>query len=355
MAYLMDHRPDTIRITGRYVDSLTNFIAALSRNPVVQSPIRDLIIASHANPEGLLFIGLNILEPKHITFETLETAVRSRSLHVDSALLRPRPQISGGVDLPPSFHIRGCRIGAAPVYLRKLKEALGDEIAVTAPKHFHFAWQQPNPAGSVEYMGYGYSINRPERLGDKAAVVAAFQTGAFTRIDDQPVPARNWGEWVPRNPHAADEQVVPARVLNPVTNQREKVRGFFRFRVRPLHSEEASIALDVDPGSDAGRKKAVQAELEGSFAYYRATHEFPEYIRLGYAMGEFMDGWAWHFRYDASEHTLFFRPSRAEYTVIQPIVDIASNRLFLNYYPSGRQGAVMELLKVADRRFFETV
>lgn len=356
MAGLVDHRPQTARITDPLVDSLSAFIRALGRNAAMTAPIRHLLIASHANPEGLLFMKFSMLDAAHITYEQLEAAVQSRSLLIDSAWLQPRPQDAQGAPIPAQFLVRGCRIGNAPAYLRKLKEALGNTLPVIAPKHFHIVAQLTRPAGFVEYMGYNFSLNRPGQLRDKAAVVSAFRTGGFPRIDGQPVPAQSWGGWVPDNPHAAKEQEVAATVLNPITNQNEKIPGRFRFRLRPLYETEQSFALASDPGTESGRKAAVRTELEGTHPQYRSQHPFPEYVRFGYAsMAQFMDGWKWQFRYDTSTHTLYFSASRAEYTIMRPIVEIASNRLIVNFYPSGRQGSVVEQLLLTDTRFFETV
>jgi hypothetical protein len=353
MAGVMDHRPSTIRLASTVADSLAGFVRAL-RTDSITAPIRHLIVCSHANPEGILFLKLDTLNAAHVTYQDLETAVTSRMLVVDGALLQPRPRDAAG-PVAATFLVRGCRIGTAPVYLAKLKEALGNGLPVIAPLHFHIAAQQTRPPGFVEYMCYGFSLNRPQQLADKAAVVRAYQAGAFTRIDGRPVPARSWPDWVPRNPHAAAQQDVAATVLNPITNAREQIPGYFRFRARQLFPAQQSFALAADPGSDTGRKAAVRTELERVYRQYRSTYPFPEYVRFGYTtMAEFMDGWSWTFRYDSSTHTLFFAASRAEYTVMRPITDIATDRLFLNFYPSGPTGSVIELLAVSDTRFFAT-
>jgi len=356
MAGLMDHRPQTIRIDDPLVDSLSGFIRALGRNAAVTAPIRHLVVASHANPEGLLFLKLTTLDAAHVTYEDLEASVRARSLNVDPALLQPRPQDSAGTAIAAQFLVRGCRIGTAPAYLRKLKEALGNAIPVIAPKHFHIVAQLTRPAGFVEYMGYSFAFTRPSQLRDRPAVLAAFQAGAFPRIDGSTVPVRSWNDWVPRNPHQTGEQEVAAAVLNPVTSRSESIPGRYRFRPRDLFPTQQSFALQTDPGTDAGRKAAVQAELERVHPQYQSTHQFPEYVRFGYTtMTEFMDGWTWRFRYDSSTHTLFFSASRVEYTIIRPIVEVGTNQLVLNFYPSGREGSVLELLNVTDARFFATV
>lgn len=80
-----------------------------------------------------------------------------------------------------------------------------------APKHFHIVAQLTRPAGFVEYMGYSFAFTEPAQLRDRPAVLAKFQSHAFTRIDNSTVPARNWDDWVPRNPHQAGEQEIAAR------------------------------------------------------------------------------------------------------------------------------------------------
>jgi hypothetical protein len=356
MAGVMDHRTETIRIDDPLVVGLSDFIRALARDPKVTAPIRHLIVVSHANPEGLLFLKLGMLDPAEVTYEDLEAAVKAKSLIVDPKLLEPRPQDASKAPIPAAFLVRGCRIGTAPAYLQKLKEALGNTMPVIAPKHFHIAAENPRPAGFVEYMGYNFALPKPEPLKDKAAVVAAFKGNGFPRIDGSIVPATSWDGWVPDNPHAAYEQIVVATIINPVTNARETVPGRFRFRLRPLFDAEQSFALPKDPGTEAGRKAAVQAELERVHPQYRQNHPFPEYVRFGYAkMDDFINGWKWKFRYDDKSNTLFFSASRAEYTIIRPITEVADNKLVLNFYPSGRAGSVLALLKVTDTRFFAIV
>lgn len=36
-----------------------------------------------------------------------------------------------------SVHFKGCNVGKAPAFLTKFQEALGGNVMVTAPKHFH--------------------------------------------------------------------------------------------------------------------------------------------------------------------------------------------------------------------------
>jgi hypothetical protein len=359
MAGVMDHRPQTIRINDPLIDSLAGFIRAFSSSALITNPIRSLVIASHANPEGLLFLALTIASPNRISFEDLEAAVNSKLLVVAPNLLEPRPNDSTGSPIAAAFLIRGCRIGSTLPYLRKLKEALGNNITVIAPKHFHIAAQNTRPAGFVEYMGYNFAINRPRPFANRAATITDFSTAGFTRIDGQPVPARLWSTWLPardREINQVGEQQIPTTIISPITNAQEAVPARYRYRQRQWLEQEGSFGLDPDPGTEAGRKQAVRDEFVRQLARYRPDHPFPEYVRYGYnSMDEFIAGWTWTFRYQASNHTLFFNATRHEYTLIQPIVDPTTNRLLMNFYPSGPQGSVIELMLTSDTRFFASV
>lgn len=353
MANVVANRPQTIRITDPLVDSLAGFIRALASSALITNPIRDVLVVSHANPEGRLQMRLLIGDAEEITYEDLETAVKNKTLMIDPKLLAPRPN-KDGIPAPPRFFIHGCRIGSAPAYLKKLKEALGGGVLVVAPIHFHIAAQLTKPAGYVEYMGYSFMLKQKKPLGSQADAIKAFSQAGFTRIDGQPVPAKAWKELIPSKINQAGEQQIGVKVLNPVTKANENIPARYRYRRRQLFKSNSSMALKTDPKTDAGRKKAVRDELEKQLERYRATHPFPEYVRFGYAsLDDFMEGWEWDFRFDSG--TLNFNAVRHEYTVIQPIVDPSSNKLYLNFYPTRSQGAVLEMLDPSDKRFFASV
>jgi hypothetical protein len=357
MAGVLDNRPRTIRINNASIDSLAGFIRALGSETAITSPIRHLIVASHANPEGKLFIRLAILAAAEITFEDLEASVKDKSLLIDSRLLEPRPKDDGGNPVAATFLIRGCRIGTALPYLKKLKEALGNTITVIAPKHFHDAAQQSKPAGFVEYMSYSFPIYRPKSFSNQGEAVKAFTGAGFTRIDGQPVSAKLWPGWIPtKELNKQGNNSVPATIVSPITNARETIPGFWRYRPRTFLQQDGSVNLPKDTGTDADRKKAVRDDLVKNLTRYQDTHPFPEYVRYGYkTMDEFMAGWTWKFSYDKSTKLLSYNATRHEYTVIRPIVEPAKNTLILNYYPSGKQGKVIEQLKPDDTRFFASV
>lgn len=359
MAHVLDNRTQTIRIADPLIDTLSGFIRALGNNTAVTNPVRHLVVASHANPGGHLRLQLTVATVADVSYEDLEAAVKAKSLLVDGRLLEPRPKDSGGSPVAPAFLFRGCRIGLAPPYLKKLKEALGNTVTVIAPKHFHDAAEQSKPTGYVEYMSYNFSLFRPKAFGNKAEAVKAYEAAGFTRIDGQPVPAKLWPGWIPeKDLNKQGNNKIAASVVSPITKAKESIPGYFRYTLRKFLETDGSFALMKDPGTEAGRKKAVRDEYV-KIARYQDTHPFPEYVRYGYkSMDEFMDGWAWTFKYDASNHTLYHNATRHEYIVIRPIVEPATNRLILNYYPSGKARKTakpIEMLDPADARFFASV
>lgn len=354
---LLQRRPQTILINDPLIDSIADFISDLGRRPLTTNPIRHLIIASHANPEGRLQIRLDVATA-NATYEDLETVspppAGTGSIRVPARILNPRPRNGSGRTIPASLHVKGCRIGRTIPFLRKLKEAVGGGLEVTAPKHFHAAANQTRPAGRVEYMLYGFTINRPNAFRNRAQLISEFAAQGFTLIDGSRIRRRQWDAWIPRAWNVTTR--MRPRVINPVTGTVTRTRGEFRYHRRTLLSRRGSIGLRTDPGTYARRRQAVQDAMVLAHARYRASHPFPEYVRFGYrSMAEFMDGWTWDFSWRARDNTLFYQATRYEYTVVQPIVDPATNRLFLNFYPTSSTRTPLIQLQENDARFFATI
>jgi len=145
----------------------------------------------------------------------------------------------------------------------------------------------------------------------------------------------------------------------PISNESFLLDGYFLYYERELfdHKEKyRHIALKNDPGSELKRKKAVRHDLENKEKYYREDHAFPYHKRLGYSsMSEFMDGWHWEFPYISTDKKLSCRAIRYEYTIKQPIVDPATNRIFLNFYPVRSIDSPIVQLVEDDNRLFAAV
>jgi hypothetical protein len=361
MGKAMERRPDTIRFQQSFTDDLHGFVRALGQSALITNPIEDLIVASHANDEGDLFIRIGSISGRSITYEDLEAAVKSKTLEVDREVLQPRPTGGKGAPIPALFIIRGCRIGRQEVYLKKLKEALGGHMPVAAPKHFHVATPIRKPPGFIEYMAYSFALSAPKRLRNKAAVVAAMiafrdpvSKLAFTRIDRKPVPAKAWDTWVPKDPNREGDQRVFTSALSPVDKKPVKVPRYFRHRVRKLFKNDSQVAIPKRSTKAADRKQAVKDDLIKR-DFFKASTPFPVYTRFGYAsIDQFMDGWTWTFEPRGRAAKVRYNAARYEYAVIQPITEVATGELILNFFPQKRGTPVVKLSE-GDTRMFALV
>lgn len=356
MARCLDNRPQTIRLHDLGTNSLEYFLKGLAFDPAITNPIRHLIIASHANPEGHLFIRLSLMAAHTIQYEDLEQAVKDKILNINSKLLEPRPRDSNGQTIPPMMIIRGCRIGQNIPFLTKLKEALGNQIVVNAPKHFHIIARFDRPFGWVEYLAYGFQINHPNQFQNRDRIINGFRAQGFTTIDNQQVPARLWQQWIPRqNLNREGNITFRMRVILPINNRGFPINATFRIRRRDYLTRNGSIPLAIDPGNINGRRNALRDYLIRNSPSFRHRY-YPEWVRFGYrTVNDFMNGWTWSFEYENTKHLLHYNASRYEYSLILPITNLATNHLYLNFYPTGRQGVLREDLRANDPRFFTSV
>ncbi len=361
MREVLQFRHQTIVIQGPLINTLSDFIRALGTSPRITNPIRNLIIASHSNPEGQLQMDLAVGVSGFISYEDLENARASGIINIKPILLEPRPKVQGGQPELAALQVKGCRIGKTKPFLLALKNALGGGLLVKAPKHFHLGAIHHRPNGRVEYMAYGFNLNLQNRLRNRDQAVRAFSNGGFKYIDDSPVSARDWqtwipSRWVPRNARNHRHTMGP-RVVDPVTNSQITAYGEFRYRRRNLFDQRQTLSLDADPGGYDANKKAVRDALMSVHARYRDSHPFPEYVRFGYtSMNAFMDGWYWMFVWEQANKMLSYQATRHEYTMIRPIVDRGTNRLFMNFFPAaGVRADPLIQIREDDSRFYETV
>ena len=212
---VMRARPSTHLISDRSIASLSDFVRALGQSTEISSPIRHLLIHSHANDEGLLFIQLATGNSREIVYEDLEEASRTGRIRIASEYLEPRPLDQSGNTIAPEIMIRGCRIGLAVPFLRQLKTALGGQFNVSAPKYFMAVAQYTRPAGYLEYLAYGFTITSKTRIRTKSLALRAFAAGGFTRYDGSSVTHQNLSRWIPRNIRRT--QRVTTRVISPIS------------------------------------------------------------------------------------------------------------------------------------------
>ncbi len=357
MGKLVETRPETIRIKDPSIHTLAQFLKSLGNDLVITNPIRKLIVVSHANDEGQLKITLTSGSPKFIDYEDLDAPLKSKALFLKHEWFLPRPADSRGQPIPYQLLIRGCRIGTQRVFLEKLKAVLGSRIQVIAPKHFHVVdthWKDPK--GYLEYLAYSFAAKSPTPLKIKDAVVQALVQADHRFIDKSPVPPKRWKEWVPVKPEAAYEQKDHSTVQSPIEKKAAQVPRTFRYRARDWLPAAEPLAMDKAITSDADRLNVLKPLL-AKRDEFKASYPYPMYVRLGYKTFEdFIAGWTWTFKpKNKPADEVKFNATRYEYTVIQPVTEVKTGLLVLNFYPSTKKGKVIEMLDLNDPALFEVV
>ncbi len=397
------------------MENLQGFLHGIATSELITHPIRDLIVAGHASGvSGSFKIALTPGDADVVTYEALEDAVTQKSLVANVALMLPRPK---GSD-PPRMRLFGCAVGRAAPFMRKLKEALGNQLLVTAPNHLlvgaEFSGGKGKSffTGQLAYMAYAFRLylvppktqpgkKRPGRKKkgivdafvaatkaeadkDKAKKLTSAQINASPpsqhMLEDRTYATKaQWNEWVPANPEdprwfppdpfhpGPDRHEIKNMVKLPVFPVRTNAPRQFQVRLaHPWFEKPQTMPLPKDPGDEAGRKKAVKAWLQGlqvhGLQIYTEKHPYPAYVRGGYeTMDEFMEGWDWQFAYDAKKKQLTYNPIRDEYAVVQPVTN-KLGVLMLNYYTQGpppkrflkQKQIPIEMLQIGNRFFFTT-
>lgn len=356
MAALIDNKPQTIRIKDASVGTLSAFTKLFKNSALITHPIRHVALGSHANDEGQLKLPLTGGTGKFIDWEDLEAAIKSKSLLLEHQSFQPRP-LKNGVPVAYELLIRGCRIGTEIVFLKKLREAMGGRIVVIAPKYFDaVTFQSVNPKGWVEYMDYSFRATSPTELKTHDAVVNALMGANHTLIDGNPVDKKKWVAWVPKNPQAKYEQEEFTTVKSAVTGKVASVPRKFRYQAREWLPKDEPLAMDKKKTRDADRLKVLKPLL-AQRPEMQASHPYPMYVRLGYkSFDEFIDGWTWRFLpKNKAADEVKFNAVRHEYTVIQPITEVKTGVLIVNFYPISKRDKVIENLRPDDARLYTTV
>ena len=387
---MLARRPATTLVKKRGISTVHDFVDHIDNDPpvvppVVVPPVGDLVLGTHAGGKGFLTVRLSIgqARKKPSDFEAFHDSIGagSNAIAIPDALLGFNP----GDPVTHNFHIKGCNVGrdrtdasrsppAAP-FLVKIKEALGDHVNVTAPKHFH-GLESDSGLGVFEYMAYEFKrgvtptvISRRPKLrlrgyADKAAAVADFQAGKFEYIDTTPptpVPPDDWDALIPADIRGQNifaklgirdkEHRLP---LGALVGTRRTLKAHRQFRVDiddvmwPLTYPRAS---DI-PADEPGRLAALRADIPRD-ARFDPTHPFPQFERSGFtSFDDFFAGYFWDFKVSGSN--LVCTGTRFIYTVLLPIVDRATGNVFFNFYPNAGSAipAITTGLRESDGRFF---
>jgi hypothetical protein len=355
MQALFLNRANTTLIGGFGIIHLEGFFKHLAET--IPKPVGDLLIASHGNDRGFMQIDLDSGSGTHITYEALEQAVTKGSIRIPDALIQKTGQPASS-----TVRIRGCRIGREEPFMKKLKEALGGAVGVTAPRHFHFVTVVP-ALGAFEYLCYAsFHITRPTKFDHKDALVAAFQAARFTFIDDSGVPAERWADWIPGNADQARHSVPMTvdfgeTIGNRTTGTVSFLNGAVEYRHDVLTSDSPWTIENVTepPPDDAAGRSLLKSNLKLE-ATFQGAHDYPVYRRFGHrSTDEYVDNWSWTFTWNRETKRLDCVGTRHEYTILVPITD-AKKHLIFNFHPaSGTRLPVVAKLTEADDRLFLTV
>jgi hypothetical protein len=328
------------------------FANHLLTSSTVTRPIDDALIAAHANSEGWIFIPMFPRQKGGTDFETLEKTLSdpSKSVAVDDTAIG----FTAGDPIMHSVHFKGCNIGKAPPFLTKFREALGGNMMVTAPKHFHGIYEH-TAYGTWEYMAYEFQIRNKTDFPTRAALLAAFDAVGFTFIDGTTVPTGEWAKWVPKK-RIGKGAKTPLSVNLGVSIGKRKTIGTEReYRVSRLgFSWSIKYSGGAPPATPAARQAAFEASV-GSDAAYQSTHVYPKYERYGYAsLADFFAGYNW--THNVKKNVLFTWGKRVEYTILLPITDMTTGDVVFNFHPiSTTPYAPIINLDETDSDYFEQV
>ena len=366
-------RPQTKILSNSSVDSLASFIKELKNGQRLTHPIRHLIVASHASRTGRLALKLQTNSSlRVITYEDLETTLRSKMVDIDSKLLEPRPKNASGRIIAAQLHIKGCNIGnpIAMPFLELMKKALGSKVGLTAPKFFHslkivFEIKKGKkriisrkPIEIWEFLSYEFVLYRLTKLIGKADAVGAFKASpSFERIDRSTVTQKDWERSIPSTLPGENKMAkVDVAITSTLSNKAHNVDAQFRYRKTFfLGREWHNIGLAKDPGTDTLRKEEIKRRLVSQDNRFQATHPYPFYARTGFkSIDDYFDSYSWKFKpFNTKRRQLSFSGVRHEYTVLAPIVDPKTGELFMNLFPIS--GSPTIRITESDSRFFTSV
>ena len=350
---LFQRRANTTLVSAKSLVTVRGFVNRLLSSASITRPIDDALIAAHASSEGWLLITLFPAQTQRgqSNFETLEESLSAigNSIAIDDTVIGHSP----GDPITHNVHFKGCNIGKAPPFLTKFKEALGDNVNVTAPKHFHDIYEHTS-YGTFEHMSYEFSVQRKAAFATRAALLAALDAEGFTFIDGSAVPTANWGKWVPKKIGKTVKTPVSAK-LGVSIGKRKTIDTTREFRVkrRPFYWQ-IKYSGGAPPSGTAARQTEFETSVGGD-ARFESTHPYPFYERVGYSsIADFFAGHTW--THTVKKNVLYTVGIRVEYTVVVPITEVTSGNVVFNYHPLPTTShAAITNLTETDTDFFESV
>jgi hypothetical protein len=361
-------RANTKLIAGS-VTSVRGFIQHLNGTNAITKPVGDLLLGTHANDEGQLSIPMFPGQSEWTKFETLEKAISDTSKSI--AIPDPLIGFTTGNSITHAVHLKGCNVGLAQPFLAKLKQALGGNVNVTAPKFFHGATTEPQ--GSFEYMGYQFALPRTElflkpgtRTPDRPKALAEFDAKQFKLINNNVVPTADWDKLIPPNPNVEKREQVTSQ-LGQTFGKRTTIHTPRQYRVERIPFGPWTVPYP-SPGAVPSSKTQQLQDLENHLqtdARFQSSHPYPQYEREGFAdISAFVAGYNWNCR--KSGASLVCNGTRFLFVFVIAVTDpatvpatgiFADGNLIFNFYPASGTGltAITNVFQVTDPKWFATV
>lgn len=338
--------------------NVRDFIRRLEDAPdsEVQRPIDNVLLGAHANSEGLLFLPMfpGQSNKGRTEFETLQETLEDP----DKSIVIPDDLLGQTSDDPVTHfvHFKGCNIGKVEPFVRKLKEAFGGRVNVTAPKHFH-ALHDPMPGlGVFEWMAFEFKIQRPTKLPDRQSIIDAFAAENFTFLDGTPVSNEDLERWIPKRNLTRTTELGVTENLGTTIGRLSTITAKRQFRVETKEGFDWKVPFntpDEVPTSFGEQMLAFQDDLTNNNNF---SPDFPFFTRVGFErIEDFFAGYTWKFQKKRSQ--LIVTGSRVLYVIVVPIeVSIQGSDLVFNFHPdSGSSFDEIINLIESDDRFFLTV
>ena len=373
---MFELRPNTRLVkVKRGLASVHDLIQHLGTSSSVTRPIDNILLGMHANDEGQLKIPLFAGQgDAWAKFEDLERSLADpkKSVAITDATIG----FTAGDPITHAVHLNGCNIGLAPKFLVKLKEALGGNVNVSAPKFMHGA--TPAPQGVFEYLGYYFALRRPElfpndpttRKPDRAMALSEFDTAQFPLIDGTTVvPKADWDKIIPANPNQEIRKQVVSN-LGASFGSRTTVKTPWQYRVTPIRFPSRGAWTLKYPTPADVPKDPFDQELDLKIDLkkdprFQVTHPFPQWEREGFAdLDSFMSGYKWNCV--ARGNTLACTGTRFMFILVVAVNDLATRpptgiftdgNLLFNFYPKPSSGlsAITNVIEVTNTKLFAQV
>jgi hypothetical protein len=361
---MFSRRLATTLISKPGVTTIHAFVNALDTSTGITKPIGDVLIGGHANDEGQLFILAFAGQQGPTLFETLEKTLSdpTKSIAISDTLIGRKP----GDPITHTVHIKGCNIGKAQPFLVKLREALGNNVRVTAPNFFH-GLTAASQQGLFEYMGYEFLVRRREAFRDRQTALAVFDAEQFKLINGSTVPTADWNTLVPPDPNVTRKLQMPAH-LGVTIAGRKTINVPRQYRAIPIRFVWGVFFSDARsvPTDEFTQRQALAESLQNeTLKRFSDTHQYPQWTREGFTdFEEFLGGHVW--KYQRKGATLICVGTRFLYAVVLAVTDPATvppngfcgdGNLIFNLYPNSGSGLTQmtTAIQVTDPTYFTTV